>query len=168
MKPLMGVVVLAALVGGRLDDNPSQDVMPGSVLVVNELGKTTTLRAEAVAELPRQKVTVAGHSGVPAIYEGVALADVLRAGKVTLGKDLKGPLLANCLVIEAADHYRVVFSLPEVDPEVTDKMVLLADRKDGKALDAKEGPHRLVVPHDKRPMRWVKQVIRITVQKSGR
>jgi Oxidoreductase molybdopterin binding domain len=168
MKPLIGVVVLAVLVGGRLDDKPSHEVMPGSVLVVNEQGKTTALTAEALAKLPRQKVTATGHSGVPAIYEGVALADVLRAGKVALGKDLKGPLLANCLVIEAADQYRVVFSLPEVDPDVTDKVVLLTDRKDGKALDAKEGPYRLVVPHDKRPSRWVKQVSRISVQKAGR
>jgi hypothetical protein len=167
MKPLMGVVVLTAVVGDWLADKPANEAMPGSVLVTNEQGKTTLLTAEALAKLPRQKVNATGHSGVPVTYEGVALAEVLRASKVTLGKDLKGPLLANCLVIEASDHYRVVFSLPEVDPDVTDKVVLLADRKDGKALDDKEGPYRLVVPHDKRPSRWVKQVSRIMVQKSG-
>jgi molybdopterin-binding protein len=52
----------------------------------------------------------------------------------------------------------------EIDPDITDRVVLLADRKDGKPLDAKEGPYRLVVPHDKRHMRWVRQVTRISVE----
>ena len=47
---------------------------------------------------------------------------------------------------------------------MTDKVVLLADRKDGKPLLGGEGPYRLVVPDDKRPLRWVKQVARISVR----
>jgi len=92
---------------------------------------------------------------------------VLVAAKVTLGKGLKGPLLANCLLVEAADGYRVVFSLPEIDPALTDKVVILADRKDGKPLDDKEGPFRLIVPHDKLAMRWVKQVTRASVRSAA-
>jgi hypothetical protein len=38
-----------------------------------------------------------------------------------------------------------------------------ADRKDGKPIASGEGPYRLIVPDDKRPARWVKQVRRITV-----
>jgi hypothetical protein len=48
--------------------------------------------------------------------EFFCLAEVLRVAGVTLGKDLKGPLLANGLIVEAADGYRVVFALPEIDP----------------------------------------------------
>src|SRR5262249_10317164 len=89
------------------------------------------------------------------------------AGKVTLGKGLKGPLLANALLAEGADGYRVVFSLPEVDPAVTDKVVVVADRKDGKPLDDKEGVFRLIVPHDKLGMRWVRQLSRLSVRPAG-
>src|SRR5262249_30508347 len=54
---------------------------------------------------------------------------------------------------------------PEIVPELTAKAWLLPDRKEGKALDAKEGPYRLIVPQDKRAMRWVRQVNRIAVQR---
>jgi hypothetical protein len=136
----------------------------GALTAVNEKGKATAFSVEAFGKLPRQTVKTNDPAGTPATYEGVSLAEVLRAAGVTLGKDLKGPLLANCLVVQAADGYRVVFSLPEIDPDITDHVVLLADRKDGKPLDAKEGPYRLVVPHDKRHMRWVRQVTKVAVQ----
>src|SRR5262249_37083156 len=84
--------------------------------LVNESGAVTTLSSQHFAKLPRQAVRVEDHSGAFATYEGVLLAKVLQAAKVALGKDLKGPLLAHCLLVEAADGYRVVFSLPEVDP----------------------------------------------------
>jgi hypothetical protein len=132
--------------------------------VENEKGKVTALSPEAFAKLPRQTVKVKDQKGASATYEGVLLADVLRSGGVTLGKDLRGPLLANFLLVEAADSYRVVFALPEIDPELTDKVVLVADRKDGQPLAASEGPYRVIVPNDKRNMRWVKHVARLSVR----
>src|SRR5262245_17884237 len=139
---------------------------PATLTVENERGEATTLSVADLARLPRHKARVKGHGG-EATYEGATLADVLLAAKVTLGKGLKGPLLANCLVAEAADGYRVVFSLPEVDPAMTDRVVLVADRKDGNPLDDKEGPYRLVVPHDKFGMRWVKRLERLSVGPAG-
>jgi hypothetical protein len=136
----------------------------GALTVINEKGKATAFSAPALAKLPRHSLKVTDPSGTPVTYDGVTLAEVLRAAGVTLGKDLKGPLLANCLVVQASDGYRVVFSLPEIDPDSTDHVVLLANRKDGKPLDAREGPYRLVVPHDKRHARWVRQVTRFAVQ----
>ena len=47
------------------------------------------------------------------------------------------------LVVEAADGYRAVFALPELDPAFSDRVILLADRRDGKPLDGKEGPLRV-------------------------
>ena len=38
------------------------------------------------------------------------------------------------------------------------KVVMLVDKRDGKALDAKEGPLRIVVPDEKMRARWVRQV----------
>jgi hypothetical protein len=65
------------------------------------------------------------------------------------------------------DGYRVVFALPEIDPDMTDKVVLVADRKNGKPLAGGEGPFRVIVPDDKRPARWVKQVSKISVLKGS-
>jgi hypothetical protein len=36
--------------------------------------------------------------------------------------------------------------------------VLLADRRDGNPLGEKEGPFRLVIPSDKRQVRWIRMI----------
>jgi hypothetical protein len=166
----VALVALSLLCGaGHAQPAPSKEAEKkaepaGTLKVANEAGKEVLLSPQALGKLPRLSVKVKDHRGNPATYEGVALGEVLRSAGVTLGKDLRGPLLANYLLVEAGDGYRVVFALPEVDPDMTHKVVLLADRKDGKQLDAKEGPYRVVVPDDKRNMRWVKQVVRISVR----
>jgi hypothetical protein len=138
---------------------------PKPLTVVNESGKSLALTDAAWKKLPRQSIKARDHSGTLATYEGVVLARVLQEAGVTLGKELRGPRLANILLVEAADGYRVAFSLAEIDPEMSEGVVLLADRKDGKPLDANEGPYRLVVPRDKKHARWVRQVIRLSVER---
>jgi hypothetical protein len=82
---------------------------------------------------------------------------------VAFGQTLKGKRLASCLLVEAADGYRVVIALPELDPAFTDRQVLLAFLKDGKPLDEKEGPYRIVIPDEKRMARWVRQVTTLKI-----
>ncbi|MFO0893059.1 MAG: molybdopterin-dependent oxidoreductase, partial [Isosphaeraceae bacterium] len=62
-----------------------------------------------------------------------------------------------------ADGYRAVFALPELDPDFTDRPVLLADRRDGRPLPGKDGPLQVIVPSDKRHSRWVRQVVALRV-----
>ena len=76
---------------------------------------------------------------------------------------MKGKWLASGLLVEAADGYRVVIALPEIDPAFTDKQVVLAFLKDGKPLDTKEGPYRIVIPDEKRMARWVRQVTMLKI-----
>jgi hypothetical protein len=137
------------------------------IKVVNEKGKSTTLTADQIAKLPRVTMKVKDTSGAEVSYEGVALDELLKAADVALGSKLKGPLQQNCLLVEAADGYKVVFSLPEVDPTLSGKTVLFADKKDGKLLDEGEGPFRFVVPHETMHMRWIRQVISISVTPVG-
>ena len=65
-----------------------------------------------------------------------------------------------------ADGYRAVFALPELDPAYTDRVVFLADRKDGAKIGASEGPLRIVVPGEKRQARWVRQVISLIIKRA--
>jgi hypothetical protein len=67
-------------------------------------------------------------------------------------------------VVEASDGYRAVYALPELDPAYTDKVIMLVDKRDGKALDAKEGSLRLVVPDEKMHARWVRQVTGMVIK----
>jgi DMSO/TMAO reductase YedYZ molybdopterin-dependent catalytic subunit len=112
------------------------------------------------ARLPRAEARVTDRQGQAVTYSGVSLCDVLRAAGVKLGEAAmpSREAVASYVVVEAADGYRAVFALAELDPAQTDRVILLADRKDGRPLPAAEGPLRVVVPGEKRPARWVRQV----------
>jgi DMSO/TMAO reductase YedYZ molybdopterin-dependent catalytic subunit len=129
-----------------------------------ETGKPVSLSAKEWAKLPRAKVEVKGKKGQVSVYEGVSMAEVLRQAGVSFADHPRGRASAYVLV-EGADDYRAVLALVEVDPKVTDKVVLLADRLDGKPLPDGAGPRRLVVSGDKVPVRWVKRVVRVGVHR---
>jgi DMSO/TMAO reductase YedYZ molybdopterin-dependent catalytic subunit len=132
-----------------------------------EVDTPLKLTASDITKLPRRTVEAKDHDGSLAKFEGVALYDLLQLAGVTFGELLKGRNLAKYLLVEAADHYQVVFSLPELDPAYTDKIVLLADHRNGKALADKEGPFRIVVPDEKKQARWVRQVAVLTVYRAN-
>ena len=67
------------------------------------------------------------------------------------------------MLVEAADGYRAVIALPEMDPAFTDKQIVLAFLRDGKPLGEKEGPYRVVIPDEKRMARWVRQVTALKI-----
>ena len=67
------------------------------------------------------------------------------------------------MLVEAADGYRAVIALPELDPAFTDKQALLVFLRDGKPLGDKEGPYRIVIPDEKRMARWVRQVTTLKI-----
>lgn len=115
-----------------------------------------------LATMPRTTVEASAH-GETGKWSGVALIEILKRAGVPLGEAMRGPKLLTYVRISAADGYAVVFSLAELDPGFRDNTVLLADQRDGHALDAKEGTFRLIVPAEKRPARWVRQVTRIDV-----
>jgi hypothetical protein len=77
---------------------------------------------------------------------------------IQFGDAMRGPRMTEAVLVEAADGYKVVFALAEFDPAFATREIILADKRDGKALDAKEGPFRIVAPGDKRPARWIRQV----------
>ena len=97
-------------------------------------------------------------------FKGVPLFEILEKAGVTTGSKLRGENLAKYLLVGAADGYEVVYSLPEIDPEFTDQVVLLAFEKDGQPLPAGEGTFRLIAPLDKKQARWVREVRTIKVQ----
>jgi len=130
-------------------------------------GAVSTPLVLTVADLknmPRKKLTVVNpHNKKTETYEGVLLEDLLHKAGVTQGENLRGAVMATYLLAEAIDGYRVVFSLAELDSGILESEVIVADTMDGAALGAKEGPFKLVAPHEKRPARWVRMLKSITV-----
>jgi hypothetical protein len=158
---IAGVFLVAAATLAECEPEPTA---AASLRVGNEEGKVVLLAGRDWDNLPRRKVEVKEKDGSATHYEGVALAEVLRFAGVPFDGHLRGARVANFVLVEAADGYRATFALAEIDPSMTDKVVLLADRQEGKPLPESAGPYRLVVPDDKIHSRWVRQVTRITVQ----
>jgi Oxidoreductase molybdopterin binding domain len=102
------------------------------------------------------------------VYSGTPLVEVLKAGGLLLdsGTEHIRETVAITVVIEATDGYRAAFALAELDPELTDRIILLADTTDGQPLPPNEGSFRVIVPGEKRPARWVRQVRAVTVRKN--
>jgi molybdopterin-dependent oxidoreductase-like protein protein len=135
--------------------------------IEGESVRPLALSGAALAQRPRTVVQVRDRDGTVSAYAGVLLRDVLALASVPLGEQLRGDRLALYVVVEALDRYRVVFALPELDAAFTDRIVLLADRRDEQHLPAAEGPLRLVIPDEQRRARWVRQVIAIYIRRAS-
>ena len=133
------------------------------IQVSGEVSHPLALSAADLAKLKHQTVRAKRHDGVESQFEGVPLVDILAKAGVPVGNDLRGPAMALYLVVEASDGYRAAFALAELDPAFTDRVILLADRRDGQPLSARDGPLQIVVPGEKKHARWVRQVIKLKV-----
>lgn len=119
-------------------------------------------RAELRA-LPRQAVRATEHSGAVAVFEGVALTELLQRAGAPVREQLRGPAVRLGVLAHARDGYRALFALAEVDADLGGRAVLVADRRDGEDLDADTGPFRLIVPDDRRHARWVRRVVALEI-----
>jgi Oxidoreductase molybdopterin binding domain len=133
-----------------------------SLRVIDESSKTHVITTQDFAKLPHRSVS-AKIGQVDSTCEGVSLVDLLESAGVTFGKELRGPRAANVIVLEAQDGYRTALSQFEIDPETNDKVALVVDSRDGKPLADQEGPYRLIIPAEKRPVRWVRMLRTIRV-----
>ena len=159
---------LAALCSnGALGQTAAQSMPVASPIlsVGGDVERPLKLSLSDLAKLSRRVVRAQDHEGKEAAYEGVSLVEILQLAGVKFGENLRGKRLATYLLVEAADGYQAVFALPELDPAFTDRVVLLADRRDSKPLSTLEGPLRIIIPDEKRHARWVRQVTSLTIRR---
>jgi hypothetical protein len=123
------------------------------------------LKVADLKSMPRTTVTVHNeHSKADETYAGVRLADVLGKLGAPLGHDLRGVALSGYIVATGSDGYVAVIALAEADPTFHSGEVIVADTMNGQPLDAKSGPFKLVVTEDKRPARWVRNLVSIELK----
>jgi len=117
--------------------------------------------------LPHVTITVHNaHSNADETYSGVPLAALLAKLDAPLREHLRGKALASYIVASGSDEYSVVLSIAEVDPSFHGGEILVADTRDGQPL-AKSGPFQLIVSEDKRPARWVHNLVSISLQSAN-
>jgi DMSO/TMAO reductase YedYZ molybdopterin-dependent catalytic subunit len=138
---------------------------PGTLAITGAIEHPLNLKISDLEKMPHVSVEVKDHDGKLTIYEGVALAEVLKAAGAPMGEKLRGANMASYVLAEAKDGYRVVFALPELDSAFTDSKVLIAYAANGKPLPDGQGPLRIVAQQEKRPARWVRMLLRIQVVK---
>jgi hypothetical protein len=130
-------------------------------LVITYGDNSATWTVATLASLPHTTVSVFDeHSKANETYAGVPLIDLL----VKLGVPDKphGKQFRLYEVAAGSDGYEVVYSLGEITPDVHDATVLVADSEDGKPI-AGDGPLKLVATGEKRPARWVRNLVAVKV-----
>jgi hypothetical protein len=135
----------------------------GDSLIIESPDARLVLRAVDWAPLPRDTMRVQFHDQPSQLYTGVAMPTLLQLIGIRTDS-LRGRSLSLRLVVEAADGYRVVLSITDLDPTLGGRRALLADRVDEQPLPATEAPFRLLIAGDQRPSRWARQVVALRVR----
>jgi DMSO/TMAO reductase YedYZ molybdopterin-dependent catalytic subunit len=138
---------------------------PAQLMVTGDIPKPLSLSLDDLRRQPRTTVRAKNEhqDNNEEVYEGVALATLLKQAGAPQGSQLRGAAMATYVLAEGSDGYRVTFSLAELDSDFEESEVIVADTLNGAPLGGKLGPLRLVVPNDKRPARWVRMLQSIKV-----
>jgi hypothetical protein len=144
-----------------MEHGPSGPLPPGPKLTISYQGKSESWTAPSLAALDHAALSVYNeHLKAKQDFAGVPLMFLLtRLGVPDKphGKDFRIYLVA-----EGSDGYQVVYSLGEVSPDVHDGTTLVADTLDKEPLPG-NGSFQLVTTGEKRPARWVRNLVSIRV-----
>jgi len=169
----LGILGLGALAACAQDSQPkmpmgeqtsgmrAQVPAPAEALKITFGDKSATWTVATLAGLPHVTVTVHNeHTKADETYSGVpliALLTPLGVSEKPRGKDFRLYVVA-----EGSDLYEVVYGIGEVTPDVSSSTVIVADTENGKALAA-DGPMKLIATGEKRPARWVRNLVAVKV-----
>jgi hypothetical protein len=107
--------------------------------IAGEVAHPLKLTTADFAQLPHQKLTTKDTDGKPSLLTAFPWPNCCSRLALSFGEKLRGKNLALFLVVEAADGYKAVFALPELDPAFNDRTIILAEARDGIPLPDAEG-----------------------------
>jgi hypothetical protein len=148
-------ILTAISIGFAAGQTPKPEA---ALAVTGDVATPLTLKADDLAKMPRDKVSITEQDGAKVEYEGVPLREILQRAGAPVGNQLRGKALTSYILAKAQDGYQVVFSLGELDAAFGNEPILVADRRDGKPLFEYQGPFRLVCPNDKAGARSVRML----------
>ena len=161
---IMIAALLAQLLPAPVEMRAQTTTAAAELRINGAVSTPLVLTVVDLKKMPRKTLSVVNpHDKKKETYEGVLLEELLRRAGVSQGEQLRGSSMANYVIAEAEDGYRVVLSLAELDSGILESEVIVADTMDGAPLSVQQGPFRLVAPHEKRPARWVRMLKSITV-----
>lgn len=128
-----------------------------ATLQVEVGGVTRPITETELKAMPQDTVRGRAHGGPEEVFVGPTLARVLAAAGAPVDS-LRGRALAQYVVVEARDGYRVVFAVAELSAALSPQRVILAHTVDGRPLAAEQAPFRVIAEGELRPARWARQV----------
>jgi hypothetical protein len=151
--PICGLIAACALVGAASAQ---------SVIVKGPQGRVETVSASDIRAMHRASVTVP--YGDKATFTGAMIGDLLAEVGAPSDLRLHGPPVNQIVVVTGQDGFTTVLSLAETEKSFRSEPIILADQENGKPLDAKQGPYRLVIGGELKPARSVYAVIEIELR----
>ena len=136
--------------------------VPAGVLRIVFNGKSTDWSLAQLAALPHTSITVFNaHAKANQTYSGIPLIDLLV--KAGVPGDPHGRDLALYFAAIGSDGYIAAYAVAEANPLLHDGTILVADALDGKPLTT-QGPLMIVATGEKKPARWVRNLVEVKVQ----
>lgn len=126
-------------------------------------GEVKTFSREELEALPQLAVVRKVADQPDRIYSGPSVESLFAKFEVPLGDNLKGDALKLVFLAAGADGHAVAMSVAEVDSSINDRKIIVAIKLDQATLPEGEGPLRLIVEKDLRPVRWVKSLLKLTL-----
>ncbi len=133
-----------------------------SVVVKGPHARVETVSGADIRAMHRASVTVP--YGDKATFTGAVIGDLLAEVGAPSDVRLHGPPVNQIVIVTGQDGFTTVLSLAETEKSFRTEPIILADQRNGKPLDAKQGPYRLVIGGELKPARSVYAVIEIELR----
>jgi hypothetical protein len=153
LEPTLGLIAALAVSG---------QAAAQSVIVKGVEGRVETVSAADIKAMHQASVTVPyGDKGT---YSGAVIGDLLAEVGAPSDVRLHGPPVNQIVIVTGSDGFTTVLSLAETETSFRAEPVILANEENGKLLDPKQGPYRLVIGGELKPARSVWGVIEIELR----
>ncbi|RYX85050.1 hypothetical protein EON83_07325 [bacterium] len=151
------ILVLTTVIAPVVLSAPST---PSAAVRVAKPHQWTLPELQTVAPVQTIKTTL---KGKPYTVRGVPLWALVTASAPKLDSKSKHSEARFVVLARGKDGYTASFAYPDLMPDTGNKAVFIVWEANGKPLSTKEGPFRLVVPTDKKPMRWAYNLTSIEI-----
>lgn len=155
-------LVITAIVASTSHQSLAQATAAPTV-TIRVAGQTHTVVASQLDRLPQQSLRLQERAET-SIVSGPSLWDVIQSVGAVPTRASGRQRGVMYLRVTGADGQNAVIALVEIDPSFSNRSAILMARRNGKPLDAVEGPWRLVLPEDLRHARWIRGVVAISVE----
>ncbi len=141
---------------------PSAPPVGPPVVTVKGPRESAVVTASDLKAMKRYTVKVGWDGGHT--FVGAGMTDILATIGAPSEKRLHGPALDQVVIVTGRDGFIAVLAVAETSLTLKSEPIILADEEDGKPLDAKQGPYRLVIGGELKQPRSVWGVVGIELR----